>query len=164
MTIYVEKKKIGKVSLLDKKNYPVFRIKEFLIDDSQKNTNSKLEVTLLADIEGSVSQIKKENSFFVGIKIERNSRYTYNYMPCRIPIPQKIQTNFQIYCESSELTFNNIYLAQYYFPDRNQEPFEVIIKDSIKGKSDNDIRIFRNSNSLYNINIYLLILFGLLSL
>ena len=159
-----KKEKIGKVSLLDKKNYPVFRIKEFLIDDSQIYANSNLEVILLADIEGSVSQIKNENYFFVGIKIERNSRYTYNYMPCVIPIPKRIQTNFQIYCESSELTFNNIYLAQYYFPDSNQEPFEVIIKDSIKGKIDNDIHILRSSNSLYNINIYLLILFGLLSL
>jgi cathepsin B len=159
-----KKQEIGKVSLIDKKNYPVFRIKEFLIEDSQNYANSNLEVILLADIEGSVSQIKKENYFFVGIKIERNSRYTYNYMPCQIPIPKKTQTNFNIYCETSETIFNNIYLAQYYFPDSGQEPFEVIIKNDIKGKKDDDIHIFRSSNSLYNINIYLLILFGLLSL
>ena len=159
------KNKVGNISLLDKKKYPVFRIKQFIIDTSQTSGNSNTTRTfLLANIEGSVSGITKNNVFFVGVKIKRNSRYIYNYMSCTIPKPENKQTNFEIPCVFRGNEFDDIYLLQYYFPNSDQEPFEVIIKDELKGIDDEDIPKFRSSNTLYNINIYLLILFGLLSL
>ena len=161
----------GKVSRLDKSKYPIFRIKSFYIED-KSYLDKDDGIILLADIEGSVSGLKNDyNIFYIGIKIERSSRFEYNYMGCQIDRPKKIQNDFEIKCNVFDsISFNKIYLGQYYFPDEDQEPFEVIVEKKDfqgiedKSKFGGDSIKFRNSNSLYNINIYILLLLGLLSL
>ena len=100
----------ARVSVLDTKKYPVIIIKRLILDNKGYFENLD-NFQLIADIEGSVSQLKNESLSFLGIiEIEYNNKLENNIILCEIDNP-KIGNDFIIYC--TVLSFYRIY--QYIF-------------------------------------------------
>ena len=132
------------VHKLDKIKYPVFRVKNLVLP-KEKKIQSDTKLTLITNIEGSISGMKgiKDNSNGFGslIRIISNNKYTFYQMSCLIPTPSKLQQDFEIPCSiSTENTINydSVELTPYYSPFTDKTPFEIIINGDIKAEEYND--------------------------
>ena len=132
------------VHKLDKTKYPVFRVKNLVLP-KEKKIQSDSKLTLITNIEGSISGMKgiKDNSNGFGslIRIISNNKYTFYQMSCLIPTPSKLQQDFEIPCSiSTENTINydSVELTRYYSPFTDKTPFEIIINGDIKAEEYND--------------------------
>ena len=143
------------IQKLDTTKYPVYKIKEFILpyDDSIDGDD---EITLIAEIEGSVSGLngKSENNLFsVIININSNNKVSNILMTCGIPNSSSNEKDFEIYCYadlSRRTNYDSIYLTPYYTPAKIITPFEVIIDNNIQGISDGDVYIYNyRSDSLF---------------
>ena len=126
------------VHKLDKTKYPIFRAKYFILPDS-KSINYQSELTLIVNIEGSISDYNNDISYFNSfIKIIKNNTTTDLDIYCEIPEVSEIQNNFAINCycpiDSFYISYkyDEIFLLPYYYTSESQQPFEIIVKNSIK--------------------------------
>ena len=122
---------------LDKTKYPLFRIKQFVLNDKEYITGP---FKLIANIEGSVTGYKTENSTFIVLaNIYNNEKNQIFYGICRIPKPEKVVNNYEINCNfvlnnNKSIRYKNVELFPYYYPNPtvNKDPFEIIISNNMK--------------------------------
>ena len=129
------------VHQLDKIKYPIFRVNYFLLPSST-SISYYTELSLIVNIEGSISYFTSELSEFSAfIKIIRNNRFIELEILCEIPEISEIQNNYEIKCYPMIYSFyisyryDEIILLPYNTLYEIQQPFEVIIKSSLKGIS-----------------------------
>ena len=144
------------VHQLDKTKYPIFRVKYFLLPYST-SINYYTELSLIVNIEGSISDFTSELSYFLSfIKIIRNNRITELEIGCEIPEISKIQNNYEIICFPmidsyyTSFSYDEIFLLPYNTPYQNPQPFEVIIKNSLKGISYSEYQDILSNESKDN--------------
>ena len=127
------------VHKLDKKKYPVFRVKG-LVRPSYYNLKFSEDFIILADIDGSISEFKGkdfQNNFIIFINVENNKIIKTYYLYCEIPKPSSLENNFEIPCyfmtknDGRSVLYSNIYLTPYYTIVDFQSPFEIIINNNI---------------------------------
>jgi hypothetical protein len=122
---------------LDKENYPVFRIKKFIVFNEYIRNNANFK--LIADVEGSLNKYNTEiNYFIVLIELENGDKKQTHFGKCDLDKPSKIGENFEINClfviySEENVNYTNIYLSPYSYPNKNLDPFEIIIPNNIKG-------------------------------
>ena len=122
---------------LDKENYPVFRIKKFIVFNEYIRNNANFK--LIADVEGSLNKYNTEiNYFIVLIELENGDKKQTHFGKCDLDKPSKIGKNFEINCifviyNGEKVNYTNIYLSPYSYPNKNLDPFEIIIENKIKG-------------------------------
>jgi len=133
------------VHKLDKTKFPVFKVKYFVKPKVNDN-----RFTIVTNIEGSISEFNEETSFFIIIKTNNNEEA--QYLDCKIPLPSKIQDNFEIFCENLDGFEKNIdsydfYLTPYYFIESFVYPFEVFIMNDIKAINYDEYQNINNKNN-----------------
>ena len=127
---------------LDTTKYPVFKIKKIIFPEKQVLTE-ETEFTLIADIEGSISGYYDEVNYFYGfVDIEIEGVNYTALIDCYIYLPDKVMKNYEIYGyvyvdTDVDIPFDNVYLYPYNIPFEGYYPFEVYIKDMIKGQAYN---------------------------
>ena len=113
---------------LDKSKFPVFIIKKITIQDKYLMYGSK--ITLIANIEGSVSQYKGNNSFGAFINIKAKNISSVEFLHCDIPNSLKIEKNVEINCftyyNNSIVYYDSVELLSYFYPKNNSCPFDII--------------------------------------
>ena len=108
----------------------------------------------MVDIEGSISSFTAKKSYFVlYIQIIRKSKITELELICVIPKLSKIQKNYEITCfpwideeDDENYLYDEIILLPYFTPNLSPQPFEVIIKKSLKAISQSDYKEEINSS------------------
>ena len=157
------------VNRFNSNSYPIFRVKQFMIpDESYINQDSVFYIN--ADMEGSLSNFKSEEFWFgFYVRIEKSGSNSYEILICGGDSPTKLETDYSIYCyldisANTRIPYDNIYLTPYTFPFEDEDPFQVIIKDNLKGEeyeSEDVIRKF--SGAFYqNFKKSILFIFALL--
>ena len=75
------------VNIIDKTKYPVFRVQYFVLPEGEYiSYNSKF--IILANIEGSISEIKEDYNLFLSlINIKRGNHSYIDYLSCSIEKP-----------------------------------------------------------------------------
>lgn len=143
---------------LDKNKYPVFRIKKFVMPNSdtiQNNVNFKL----IANIEGSISNFEGESHSFIALfDLENNKQNQTYFAICEIGKPLKVMDNYEILCRfgtMGDISYNNLYLLPYYYPRDNIAPYEIIIENKIKSMIDEEPTKFIKRNSILYIKLNL---------
>ena len=144
------------VHQLDKTKYPIFRVKYFLLPYST-SINYYTELSLIVNIEGSISDFTSKLSSFISfIKIIRNNRITELLILCEIPEISEIQNNYEIKCypmiyyDYTSYRYDEIILLPYNTLYEIQQPFEVIIKSSLKGISYSEYQDILSNESKEN--------------
>ena len=134
------KEEIGVFVLkLDTTKYPIFRVKSLLLPLENK-ISSKSTLTVISDIEGSLSAFKSEQvNFYSFIDVEVMEMNLTGIIKCQINNPKNIMKDFSFKCnldieDGSELPYDNIYLHPLNMPAQVQYPYEVFIKEKIKGE------------------------------
>ena len=129
-------------SKLDTSRYPVFKIKAFILPE-QKTLRKNTMLTLKADIEGSLSSYKAQYSYFEAlIEIEVQGQNFTSLIDCVLEHPGKIQKDFTFNCyldteSDNEIPYDKIYLHPYNLPYDIDYPYEIYIKEMIKGQVPN---------------------------
>ena len=123
---------------LDKTNYPIFRIESLILPKS-KNITYYDNLILNVDVEGSVKNYQKENQFIIISNLEKGNENTTYLILCLTDIPSKAGINYNLTCNLNiekgiTESYDNIYLLPYYIPYSTVYPYEVIIKQEIKGE------------------------------
>ena len=123
------------VNILDKKKYPVFRVKG-LVKPYYNYLEFGESFFLIADIEGSISGYKardEENNFIILINVDSKRHYLY----CEIPRPSNLEKNFEIGCyfmkknDGTTISFRNIQLTPYNTIVEAKNPFEIIVGNNL---------------------------------
>ena len=172
---------------LDKTKYPVFKVKYFIMPEGDE-----CKFIIVSNIEGSISEFTEGNEFYSLININsKDTTEIYNLF-CEIPLPSKIQDNYEISCEiylennteSDSFCLNfenntdsyNFYLTPYYMIFNSTCPFEIFIENNIKAIKYDDYKKIQEktftqillsliSNRLFILSlIFILILLILLKL
>ena len=123
---------------LDKSNYPVFRIKSLILPKKKEITVDD-NLVLNVNIEGSVNNYKKTNQFIILSNLEKDNANTTYLILCLTDTPSKAGISYNLTCNLNlgkgiTESYDNIYLLPYYIPYSTVYPYEVIIKNEIKGK------------------------------
>ena len=125
---------------LDTTKYPVFKIKKFVLPE-EKILSYTTTFTLEAEIEGSLSAYKDEvNNVEFLIEIETQGQNFTSLIYCELVHPGLLLKNYLINCnldveKGNKITYDNIYLHPYNLPIIINTPFEVYIKDMLKGEA-----------------------------
>ena len=123
---------------LDTNKYPIFKVKKFVLPQ-EKILSSQSKFTGVADIEGSISGYHStQSSFYLFAYIEiENQNYT-SLIQCVLNKPRRIMKNYLFNCyslsEIPEIPYNNVYFHPYNMPDQIQYPYEIYMKEIIKGE------------------------------
>ena len=139
---------------LDTTKYPVFKIKK-LIFPEEKVLTYETQFTLIADIEGSLSEYEDQENYFYGfVDIEIEGVNYTSLIDCYIELPDKVMKNYVIYGyvyvdSDFDIPFDNVYLYPFNIPFEGYYPFEVYIKDMIKGQ------VYNPKSSIPKIQIYI---------
>ena len=151
---------------LDKTKYPLYRVKSLVLPD--ENLLQKYsEFIMIADIEGNVSGINKENNNTFGaiVEIKNGNNKRIEFLHCETPSSSK-KTDVEMYCfllldsdfEKISYNINNIYLYPIVYPKSTYNPYEVRINDQVTYITENKYDIpskIRISNShLIKISYY----------
>ena len=117
----------------------------------EKYLYDRSNITLYADIEGSLSEYKGYNSFGALINIKEKNKETIQFLHCNIPKPSKLEKNYEINCfiylDNEQIFFESVSLSPYFYPKSAECPFVVInniknnvdIKDLVdEGESEDD--------------------------
>ena len=150
---------------IDPEKYAIFEITDFYYQ--RKGIISvKDKLVIHANITGDISYFNKKQSFlsFLRFTKEESTTETYNTLiQCFITVPEKLQTNYEIICNNDlpneDIKFNEIYLLPYIILYENNFPYEVILKEEIKGKFNNT-----NNNKDSYIKLYLAYIICILAL
>ena len=123
---------------LDKTNYPIFRIESLILPKS-KNITYYDNLILNVDVEGSVKNYQKENQFIIISNLEKGNENTTYLILCLTGTPSQAGINYNLTCNLNiekgiSKSYDNIYLLPYYIPYSTVYPYEVIIKQEIKGE------------------------------
>ena len=151
---------------LDKTLYPVFRVKKLVYPESHNVTGDD-SFTLVVDIEGSVDGYKEEQMFIFLTNVEVNQKNTSNLeMLCTTGVPEDVGNDLNITCflnveYGKTLLYDNIYILPFNLPYFTQVPYEVIIKDTIKGEDPNNDEPVSSAN-FYKISLSFILAFLLL--
>ena len=153
------------VQKLDTTKYPVFRIKKIILP-SQDYLQRETEFTLIANIEGSLSQFKAEDHFGAFVQVFYNNKNSIEYLDCITGIPGKIQNDYEIECyilvNNYVPNYEKIILLPYTYPKNNSEkadPYEVIIENNMVAVDYEEyIEMPPISKSQFNKLDYILIL------
>ena len=145
-----KKEMITSVHKLDTTKYPIFIIKKIILCNDYLIYKSR--ITLLANIEGSISEFKGSNSYWTFIYLYLNDKKTTEFLHCDIPKPTKIVKNHVINCYfnqkiESKAYFDKVELTSYFFPVKDSSPFEVI-----QDVQDIDILSAEGNNILCYVN------------
>jgi len=124
--------------ILDKTKYPVFKVKYFV--KPKRNDDRFIIVT---NIEGSISEFSEGNTF--NIIINTNNDKEGLFLNCEIPLPSKIQDNFEIFCRNPDgfeksIDSYDFYLTPYYAIEKYVSPFEIFIMNDIKAINYNQYK------------------------
>ena len=139
---------------LDTTKYPVFKIKKFILPED-KTLSFFTAFTLEADIEGSLSGYTHQYNYVeLFIEIEVDGQNLTSLVYCELEHPGILMKNYLFNCyldvdPGKEITYDNVYLHPYNLPYINDDPFEVYIKDMIKGQPYNP------SSSVPKIQVYI---------
>ena len=137
------------VQTIDNKNYPIFNITDFYYPKEGELSGSNTLI-VYADISGDVSKFNKDQDFISLIYYTTDEDEEYGFytsiIKCTIKTPGRIQTKYRIECavdipRRDIIKFKEIYFLPYIMLYKNAFPFEVILKESIKGKIDNNNNI-----------------------
>jgi hypothetical protein len=150
---------------INPEKYAIFEITDFYYQ--RKGIISvKDKLVIHANITGDISYFNKKQSFlsFLRFTKEESTTETYNTLiQCFITVPEKLQTNYEIICNNDlpneDIKFNEIYLLPYIILYENNFPYEVILKEEIKGKFNNT-----NNNKDSYIKLHLVYIICLLAL
>ena len=156
------------VHQLDKTKYPVLRVKHLVLPD-EYYVDYYSEFTLVVDVEGSVSSLTAEDSYFTSyVHIIKNNRITELKLACVIEEPPKIKKNYELLCflwiDSKTVTYryDEIILLPYSTPVIEYQPFEVIMKSSLKAISYSDyeeiLKNEENDSKFIEMSLSLLLL------
>ena len=154
------------VHKLDKTKYPVFRVNKVVLPQGEE-LKSRSEFTLVANIEGSLSDYKSNNNVIGAIiNVEYNNQNLLKFLECRISKPSSIQNNFEIPCYYIGTTtkYNNVKLYQNTYRKNATDPFEIIINNDITPiayENYNPPTVIRRSDSHF-IHISILSIFNIL--
>ena len=151
---------------LDKTIYPVFKIKKLYYPNSH-NVTEYDEFTVIVDIEGSVKRYDKTNMFYFFINVEQNQKNSSMLMPCMTGIPESVGNNKNITCtinidRGKTLLYDNIYILPFFSPYYTQTPYDVIIKETIKGEEKPEPEPEPDFSNYINISLSLIITFILI--
>ena len=124
------------VNKLDKSKYPVFKVKYFILPE-EDCIRDECKFIIVANIEGSISEFTEGNEFLSIININSNGNTTSEYIKCEIPLPSKIQDNYELSCEilfemGNNTESDSFYLTPYYMIYNLTSPFEIFIENNIK--------------------------------
>ena len=151
---------------LDKTLYPVFRVKKLIYPETHNVTETD-GFTLIVDIEGSIDGYKKDQMFMFFINIEINQTNSSNLeMLCTTGVPDHVGNDLNITCSlnldrGESILYDNIYILPFNFPYFAEVPYEVIIKDIIKGEDPHKDEPISSSN-FYKISLSFILAFLLL--
>ena len=136
---------------MDENIYPIFRVYGFEI---LGRSFYSISIILNSDIEGNVTNYQGENNAFVVVvfieKENQNNTYT---MSCYTGSPQSLQKNYSLECAiyiSEKEQIDNIYLFPYNGIVFLENPFEVIINETIKGINKTSTNSENSNNSYLN--------------
>ena len=150
---------------LDKTKYPVFKVKYFVIPEG----GDKCSFIIVANIKGSISEFTEGNEFMSLININSNDNIETYYLKCEIPLPSKIQDNYEILCEIENESENDIescsylltpenntesytfHLTPYYMILNSTSPFEVFIENTIKAIKYDDYKKIKEKTLVQNL-------------
>ena len=137
---------------LDTTKYPVFKIKKFILPPG-KTIKKNSVFTLIANIEGSLSEYHSiVHYFYALIEIETMGQNFTSLMECELFKPNKIKNNYSFNCylltEGEEIPYDKIYLHPYSIPYQIESPYEIYIKEMIKGE-EYDSRLLRPKIQIY---------------
>ena len=119
---------------INKKEYPVFRIKSARMDNIDK-IKKDTEIRVTVGVEGSISNYIQSQEFllFGYIKSEKKNEVLYY---CNATKPESVGKDHIIVCtpniKEGEFGFTRAYLYPYVIPLENDIPYEVIINREIK--------------------------------
>ena len=154
------------VHQLDKTKYPIIRIQQVNLPDSEY-LNKDSEIIILANIEGSVLRITGYNYFFLFIQITKDSHIREELLICEIPYTLKVRNNFEIECwididEGEKIRYDTVFLLPFYLTDEDADPFEVILKNKIQAivynYDHNTKNYFSFSNIIFNLFLLIIVL------
>ena len=125
---------------LDKTNYPVFRIKSLILP-KKKEITVDANLVLNVKVEGSVKKYKKANQFIIFSNLEKDKVNTTYLILCWTDTPSATGISYNMTCHLNLAkgvteSYDNLYLLPYYVPYSTVYPYEVIIKNDIKGKDN----------------------------
>jgi len=133
------------VSKLDREKYPVFKI--IKVDDKNDYPSFKkiLYISLLVDIEGSLTDFQNnndnDNQFEILINIEGdNQTFIISQMNCSIHNPLELTKNNIVNCKvynNNLKEINKIIIYPYYWIINQKSPFEIIFNSDIVNSSSN---------------------------
>ena len=94
---------------------------------------------LNVNIEGSVKNYKKENQFIIFSNLEKDNVNRTYLILCWTDTPSAAGISYNMTCNLNlakgvTKSYDNLYLLPYYVPYSTVYPYEVIIKNDIKGK------------------------------
>lgn len=143
---------------IDKNSYPIFRIKKFEIlnvEEADFGFNI-IHTSLTTKIEGNIENYSDEdNSFIIIVSLEIDHKNKTAYMDCDTGIPQKLEDNYKLKCQIFEESHvENYYVLPYYGIKNAEKPFEVAIKDIIKGEFEKSVSFAKFFNK--SIGLFLL--------
>ena len=124
------------VCRMDEKAYPIFRVHDFeLIERSSFG----ITANLISSIEGSLVNFKGDiNNFLVIVSIENGTDNIIDTMSCHTGKPTSLEKNYNIECTvfiEKDKSFDNVYVYPHYGILFLENPFEIIIKEKMKGIS-----------------------------
>ena len=146
---------------LDKTKYPVIRVIKLQFPNSNY-FRYNVNLTLIANIEGSVSEYNEENYFYLFIRIKTGKNIKEEMIQCIIPSDLKIQNNYELTCyfyyddSDEKISYESVELAPFYFPEEDSSPFEVIINENKEMPTSNNLRFYKISFSLILFIIFII--------
>ena len=124
---------------LDTKNYPVFKITQFILPNDTDIITANTELKIVSKITGGVKYYQKAGNFYNIIDIENNNENKTALALCLAEISfESIESNFSCYLDINEdsYQFISLYLLPYSLVVSRDTYFEVLIKDIIKAKEE----------------------------
>ena len=103
--------------------------------------------------------------FYFFINVEQNQKNSSMLMPCMTGIPESVGNNKNITCtinidRGKTLLYDNIYTLPFFSPYYTQTPYDVIIKETIKGEEKPEPE--PDFSNYINISLSLIITFILI--
>ena len=150
---------------LDKSKFPIFKIRSLVLPNNLNITEDDT-FTVVANIEGSLDKFVDNNGMFVIFtNIENNNVNSTYLLMCAPGNPTKIGKNYNISCllnldKDVSLQYDNIYLLPYSLIYQYQSPYEIYLRQDIKGstKYEPDPEELYSSFLKLSISLSLLIL------
>ena len=147
------------VYLLDKTKYPVFYVKKFVAPEN-KNISFESEISLVVEVQGSVSNIKNNNYFYGVVNVEVKGKNESSLLECNTGIPTEGVKEYNLSCVlliEGEVEADNLYLKTGYTPIEQEDPYDVIIPNEIKCKINTAYSQINRISMIFILGLFLLL-------